>query len=134
MSRVLQKHIYKSFNNGTNSTITQQIPVSCSFPVKRIRFDFAYVITSTYITNFLVSVDMPTVHGEPCGVLNAFSAVIGGNYYYQDGFSQDKVIEYVFADPQKIDGELNLTFNDLNQSFNNILTSSVVVHIECLSE
>lgn len=131
MSNPKQYRLFKILNNGTSYNITQPININCPFLVKRIKFDFAYHIGATYLTNIAVSSNI--VNNEIVGVLNNFSLLENNNYHYVDGFSFDKTFEFVFQDPKTISGDINLTFVDLNSAFNNIISSNIVVMIECLS-
>lgn len=131
MSNPKQYRKFHIVDLGTSSNIIKSVNITCPFNVATIKFDFAYVISSSYITNFAVSCDI--VNNNEVGILNTYSTTIANNYHFVDGFSVDKTFEFAFVDPKYISGDINFTFRDLNSAFNNINSAQIVIMIECLS-
>jgi len=129
-----QQHIFRSLDLGTAATVTKPVFCSVPFKVQKIRFDFAYYNASTVDqTDYIVSSDI--TNNELVGQLNKFSNVIvtagpTTTYYCVDGFSNDKMQDYVFKDPITVNGDINFKFTQQNTA--TIASARVVVHIEFL--
>lgn len=108
--------------------INQTVDINCPFLVKTIKFDFAYQIASSYITNIIITSDV--VNGELVGNLNNFKIIDNNLHHYLDGFSVDKQLEYRFQDAKPI-GQITLYFKDLLANINNISQANIVIRVEC---
>ena len=132
MEYTKQYHKYQSLNLGTSDNITTQVQAYCPFPVKKIKFNFAYVISSADVPLYIITCD--ATNNDVVGVMNKYAFTDGANHlWFIENFKQTNVFEYIFRDPIQLANGINFTFDNqliLNQTISN----NVVVHIECLGE
>jgi len=114
MSYTKQQHVFSNLTVGTALITKMSVNAFVPFMVKKIRFDFAYTSTATVLGNYVVSSDI--VNNEAVGTMNRFSYYTAGapaKYTIVDGFSDDKMFDYVFRDPISANGGIVFTFNNL---------------------
>ena len=110
--------------------ISLPIQANCPFPIKKIKFNFAYAIKSVTVPIYTITSDI--VNNDIVGVQNNYAFTdANGNLWYVDPFKQDGVFEYIFRDPIMLNGNINFTF--VNQGIAaQTITNTVVAHVECL--
>lgn len=102
--------------------------LSCPFPVKKIKFKFAYILTSDSITSYLVTCDL--IPEIAIGSISTFARISGANVVLQDGFKEDNSFSWEFKDPALLNTNVDFYFKPLLVP-SQIVSSQVSVLIEC---
>lgn len=131
-----QQHLFYSFERKADYLDQLYVNVNQlpSFPVKEIKFDFAYSFTSNNVAQILVTADL--ANSELVGSLTNFSYVYNDGkddlQVYSDGFKASKCISFIPKDPIKIPGMIAFNFQNLIGT--TTLSGSFVctIHIEFL--
>lgn len=118
-----------TFTSGDNS-ISINPP---SFPVKEIRFDFAYNFKSTSYASILATADI--ANNELIGCMNNLNYVFNDGkadvYVFNDGLRNSKAISYIAPIPIKVPP--GIVFNFKNQISPSVISDCVIViHLEFL--
>lgn len=133
-----KKHFFQSYDlyalaGGVVQPINSiSVPFQCNvpFPVKEVRFSFAYGISADSLVMYIVSTDM--VQSDVIGSLNNYAFTdAGGLAYYIEGFKKDKEMQYIFKEPRQVQNSISINFSNMQQ-LANISAMNVTVHGEFL--
>jgi len=124
-----QQYIYARPVLGTNDDIDLSVDANVSFPVKKINFNFAYVINSTNNVYYTITSNM--VNNDIVGIMSNFShSDATPSNWAIDGFKEQNVFSYIFTEPRTINGSYIFSFN--NQYTGLLISSRVVLRMEFL--
>ncbi len=125
-----QQHVFASYS--ITSDTVKNINIPCLFPVKEIRFNFAYSITSSN-NNIMIQVNSNAANGEVVGILNKFGqATVAPTWNIRDGLTTSTQYCHIFKDPIQLNGDYTLTFTNLLTPIT-ITSGTVLAHIELLN-
>ena len=125
-----QYHFTQNIDLGTSQNSTVYVPACVSFPVKKIKFNFAYYISANIPTLYLVT--STRVNNEVVGSLGKYIYTDGaGVDHMADQLSEQNVIYHVFDQPQQFNGTIPLTFQQIIPGVV-INSANIVSHIEFL--
>lgn len=116
-------------NAGFAYETTRHVSAFTVFPVKEIRFSWAYNISSEVGLNMLVTADI--TNNDIVGNFAQFQYEDGaGNYWYADGIKKANTFSYIFREARQVQGSILFTFNDTTASVLNL--GNITCHMEFL--
>lgn len=103
-----------TLNLGTSQQTTQtfQMSTPVSFPVKKIKFKFAYGIVADALVNYIASTTIEDT--EIVGSLGKYVFTDGfGALYFADSLSEQTAISHIYPLPKRINGNISITFQQI---------------------
>lgn len=99
------------------------------FLVKQINICISYVAKADVLPMYLVTSDI--TNNDLVGVLNRFSKLdANGDVYIADGYSNERVLKYIFKDYTRMPTSINLKFTETIGAA--VASFDAVVHFEFL--
>lgn len=120
------------FNLGTSQNATVKFPTNVGFPVKKIKFKFAYAIVADVLVNYIVSTSIEDT--EIVGSLGKYVYTDATPLlYFADSLSEQTAISHIYPLPKKIAGDISINFEQILPGAT-ITSARVFVLIEYLGD
>jgi hypothetical protein len=130
----LQQHFDYVFSTADRAKVIAGNSViinpTISFPVKKVKFGWSYVISANNIVNYVITSNL--VNGDVVGNLAKYSYTdAGGDIWSSDSFKESQTFSFVFKDPKLIGGGITFNFQELVSA--TVASARLVLHMECLA-